>query len=71
MEKVSRYLELAGEPRSRNQIEEAVRGKRDYVRKAIDVLLEEEFAVDFPGERGARLVKLARAFREVDEWGES
>lgn len=67
MEKVSRYLEFAGQPRSRNQIEEDVKGKRDYIRTAIDTLIREGFAVDFPGDRGARLVKLETAFRESDE----
>jgi hypothetical protein len=70
MEKVSRYLELAGEPRSRNQVEQDVKGKSEYVRQAIDVLISESFAVEFKGERGARMVKLVRAFREADEWEE-
>jgi hypothetical protein len=67
MEKVSRYLETAGEPRSRNQIEQDVKGKGAYVRRAIDVLLEEEFAVEYR-EGQARLVKLQGVFRESAEW---
>jgi NrS-1 polymerase HBD domain len=69
MEKVSRYLELrAPEPCSRRQIEEDVTGKRDALRAAIDQLVAEGFAVEFPGERGARLVKSEKAYRETDEW---
>jgi AAA domain len=71
MEKVSRYLEVAGEPRSRNQIEQDVQGKSEYVRQAIDVLVLEDFAIEFQGERRARLVRLTRPFRESDEWAES
>jgi hypothetical protein len=67
MAKVSDYLYAANEPRSRNQIEHDVRGKRDYVRSAIDMLLAEEYASEVTGDRGARLVKLDRAFREDAE----
>lgn len=71
MEKVSRYLELAGEPRSRNQIEQDVKGNAKFIRQAIDVLVAEDFAVEFQGERRARLVRLIHAFRESDEWAET
>jgi len=69
MEKVSRYLELAGERRSRNQIEQAVKGKTDYKRQAIDTLISEGFAVEVPHGQ-TRLVQSAGAFRETDEWVE-
>ncbi len=71
MEKVSRYLELREEPQSRSQIVEDVKGKATGIRAAIDRLIAEGYAVDFDGERGARLVKLEQVFREVDEWNES
>jgi hypothetical protein len=64
MEKVSRWLELQGQPPSRNQIEQAKLGKADYVRLAIDRLIEEGYATEFAGPRNARLVRLERAFRE-------
>jgi hypothetical protein len=67
MEKVSRFLELRDEPQSRNQIEEAKLGKRDYVRLAIDCLSAEGYATEFQGARGARLVRLDRAYAETDE----
>jgi hypothetical protein len=66
MEKVSRYLELHAEPRSRNEIETNVTGKAEYVRLAIDTLVSEGYALEFPGENRARLVRLERAFREGD-----
>jgi len=66
MEKVSRYLERHDEPQSRNEIETSVTGKAEYVRLAIDTLVSDDYAVEFPGENRARLVKLERAFREGD-----
>ena len=33
----SRALEVAGEPQSRNKLEEAVKGKRDYANNTINV----------------------------------
>jgi hypothetical protein len=70
MEKVSRYLEIAGEPQSRTQIERGVSGKAEYVRKAIDALIADRYAEEIEGDRGARPVKLLRPFREADEWDE-
>ena len=67
MEKVSRLLELHSEPQSRNQIESAKLGKAEYVRVALSRLVEEGFASEFSGARGARLVRLERAFRESEE----
>jgi hypothetical protein len=71
MEKVSEYLERWGEPASRGQIEQDVKGKAEYLRRAIDVLVAEEFAVEFRGDHRAKMVKLDRPFREADEWAES
>jgi hypothetical protein len=67
MEKVSRYLEVHPDACSRNQIEEAKLGKREYVRVAIDRLVVEGYATEFEGPRRARLVRLERAFREDEE----
>ena len=68
MAKVSRYLELHGdESPSRNQIEQGVQGKGEYVRIAIDRLIEEGYAAGFSGPRGAKLVRLERPFAEDDE----
>jgi hypothetical protein len=68
MEKVSLYLERWNEPASRNQVEQDVQGKGEWVRRAIDVLVSEGYLVEFQGERRARLVKFVRPFRESDEW---
>ena len=67
MERVSRYLEISDKPRSRKAIEESVKGRAEYVRAAITVLVEEGYAVDFEGSHGAKLVKLEIPFRERDE----
>jgi hypothetical protein len=67
MEKVSRFLEHRVKPQPRKQIEDGVMGKRDYVRKAINQLIEEGFATEFEGPRGARLVELVRAFTDDGE----
>jgi hypothetical protein len=71
MEKVSDYLERWDGPASRKQIETDVKGKAKWIRRAVDVLVAEEYAVEVPGERGARMVKHVRPFREADEWAES
>jgi AAA domain len=68
MEKVSRYVEgLAYDPPPRSQIEQNVEGKGEYVRKAIDCLIEEGYAAELAGQRGARLVESHRPYREGDE----
>jgi hypothetical protein len=67
MERVSRFLEVANEPRSRNQIEKGITGKTDYRRLAIDVLCTEGYLEEFAGERDARMVRLLRRFREDED----
>jgi AAA domain len=66
MERVSRYLELHPDGQSRHAIEDAVKGKADYLRKAIDALIAESYAVGFDGARGAKMVKLVTAYRRVE-----
>jgi hypothetical protein len=66
MEKVSRYVESRPEAVSRNAIETAVTGKRQFVRMAIDLLTNEGFLEAERGERNARLYVSARPFREDD-----
>lgn len=65
MERVSRYLELRAEPASRAAVEDAVHGKRDYVRLALDVLTRERYIRETPGTRGARLVETVKPYRET------
>lgn len=67
MAKVSWFLESRqDDPQSRNQIEEAKLGARDFVRKALDVLIAEGNVVEFEGPRGARLHRLERPFNDGD-----
>jgi AAA domain len=64
MEKVSTFLEaLDSGGATRRQVEEAVRGKAEYVRLAMDVLLGEGYAAEIPGGRGRPLASV-KPFRE-------
>jgi hypothetical protein len=63
MEKVSRHLEQLTQPCSRNQIEEHVKGKREYVRDAIDILVLEDYIHESRGPRGARLFSSTKPYR--------
>lgn len=67
MERVSRLLEGSSLPLSKNAIETAVAGKRDYVRQAIKCLLEEGYIEELSGSRGARLHRSAKPYREQPE----
>lgn len=63
MERVSRWLE--GSPgASRKQVEDSVRGKRDYVRLALDQLVAEGRVEVTDGPRGARAYRVLDAYRE-------
>lgn len=66
MEKVSRFVgaHVAEEKVTRSAVEEAVEGKAQYVREAMDRLVEEGFLEETPGPRGARHVTSIRPFRE-------
>lgn len=66
MERVSRYLEgYPGAEASRHDVLQAVTGKEEYLRQALDVLLLEGFVSERSGARGARLVTSERPFREA------
>lgn len=67
MERVSIYLEGLAAPTSRNEVETAVKGKREYVRLALDVLRIEGYIGEEDGPRGARLVRSLRPFREAED----
>jgi hypothetical protein len=66
MERVSIFLEHAREPTSRTKLEEGVKGKTEYIRVAVDRLIEEGYAREHEGPRRARLVELVSPFREDD-----
>lgn len=65
MEKVSRYLEAQAGPVSRKTIEDNVKGKRDYVRVAMDVLAAEGHAAETHGPRGARLIQIITPYHDI------
>lgn len=68
MHKVSHFLERRfDDPQSRTQIEEGVEGKTTYIRVAIDKLIEEGYASEFSGPRGARLVQFLKPFSEDED----
>jgi hypothetical protein len=67
MEKVSRWLEIQQEPVSRNAVESAQLGKRDYVRLALDLLTQEGFVEETKGANRARLVESLEAYREASD----
>jgi AAA domain len=67
MERVSEYLASQGEPVPKGQIEENVLGKAEYVRTAISVLVDEGYARQTEGKRGAQLIEFARFYREADD----
>lgn len=67
MERVSVYLEQQTEPVSRTQIETNVKGKSaKHIRQSIDVLINDGFAAEIPGARGARNVTLIRRYRQPE-----
>jgi len=68
MEKVSRYLEEAGEPVTRNNVETTVKGKSaEWIRKALDALTHDGYVVETAGARNSRLVESARPYRTADD----
>lgn len=69
MERVSRTLEAAGEPLSRRQIEERATGKKEWIAKALGVLIAQGYITTATGPRKANLHRLARPYREADHPG--
>lgn len=69
MEKVSRYVaaHVAEERPSRHAVEEAVTGRREYVRQAIDLLVAEGFLGEEDGPRGARQLRSVKPFTEAND----
>ncbi len=65
MQRVSVFLEQQAEPVSRNVLEAAVKGKRDYVRLAVDVLVREGYASEKPGPRKGRMLSSLKPFRDL------
>jgi len=73
MEKASRFVEahVAEETPSLSATEAAVKGRRDYVRLAVEILLREDYFSESPGPRNARLLRSLKPYREADDEGSS
>jgi len=69
MERVSRFVQAhpVEEKLSPAAVEEAIEGKRQYVRDAMDALTRESYLEESPGARGARLLTSVRPYREADD----
>lgn len=67
MEKVSRILEAATDPMSRNAVAEVAGGTREYVFKAIFALATEGYIGEGEGANRSRPVHSIRPFREADQ----
>ena len=63
MEKVSKTLEAASSPLSKNAVEKAVAGKAEYVRLAIQTLIDEKFIGIENGSRNSLNLKLLKPYR--------
>jgi AAA domain len=66
MERISRQLELQHEPVSRNQVETTVTGRLQWLRVAMDCLVQDGYVQEIEGPRNARLLLSIQAFREAD-----
>lgn len=64
MEKVSRWLEQAGAPQSKNQAEQAGLGNKKHVTDALAALVADGYVAVQAGPRGAQLHAVVRPFRE-------
>lgn len=65
MERVSRYLEMCPEPASKHSVKVAVSGKAEFVRRALDQLVDDEYVTRSVGVRNTLLHEIARPYREV------
>jgi hypothetical protein len=62
MEQISRLLEETGEL-PRTKIEERVEGRRNTIRAAIDVLIDDGYAREFNGAKSARVTVIEKPYR--------
>jgi hypothetical protein len=67
MEEVSKTLEAAMMPLSKNAVEKTIKGKAEWVRIAIQNLIDEKFVGIENGSRNALNLKLLRPYREADD----
>jgi hypothetical protein len=66
MERVSHYLERIGEA-AKTTIEHDVEGKGEYIRTALDVLVNEGYVQRRGGPRGSLIHTSIKAYREADD----
>ena len=67
MEEVSKTLEAASMPLSKNAVEKAIKGKAEWVRVAIQCLIDEKFVGIENGARNSLNLKTLRPYREADD----
>ena len=67
MEEVSKTLEAASMPLSKNAVEKAIKGKAEWVRVAIQCLIDEKFVGIENGARNALNLKMLKPYREADD----
>jgi GNAT superfamily N-acetyltransferase len=63
MERVSKFLEWENEPASLTTVEQRVKGKVEYVRAAVDQLVDEGYVAETSGPRRARIFSFVKPFR--------
>ena len=66
MEKVSRYLEKHPDA-AKGSVETGVGGKAEYVRSALDLLVDEGFVSRTPGAHGALIHNVEKPYREAED----
>ena len=67
MEAVSKILESAPMPLSKNAVEKEIKGKAEWVRIAIQNLIDEKYVGIENGSRNALNLKSLRQYREIDD----
>ena len=67
MEQVSRLVEASSAPLSKNVVENEIKGKRDYIRQAIQTLINEGYLKVSNGSRNSIVFESIRPYREFGE----
>lgn len=64
MERVSRFLEIAGKPQNQAQVLREVAGRNEHLRTAIQCLAEDGFVRVDPGPHGANMMSVEQVYRD-------
>jgi hypothetical protein len=67
MEQVSKTLEAASMPLSKNAVTKEIQGRREWVLIAIQILIDEKFIAIENGSRNSLNLKSLKPYREVDD----